>query len=88
MGNKRNIKDIARGFENLLRIEFDKIDYELYADKEHGAGIYPLNEQTKKAIGKVSSKNYQSVLDELLALGKKVEHGQGYNLKRRQIFCE
>ena len=80
------IQDIAQRFDRLLGIDEKYIDYSLHIDAEHGVGFFPLNELTKKAMNKIPNRNYEVILDELIIIAKDIEFGQGYNLRREQIF--
>ena len=80
------IPDIAQRFDGLLEIDEKDMDYSLHIDAEHGVGFFPLNEFTKKAMSKIPDKNYEVVLNELTIIAKDIEFGQGYNLRREQIF--
>ncbi len=80
------IPDIAKRFDKLLGIDEKNINYSLHIDAEHGVGFFPLNESTRKATNKIPRGLYENILDELVTIAKDIEFGQGYNLRREQIF--
>ena len=82
------IPNIAKRFEKLLGIDEKDIDYSLHIDAEQGVGFFPLNKSTRTAMGKISDRNYEIVLNELTIIAKDIEFGQGYNFGREQIFYE
>ena len=81
-----NIQNIAKRFDRLLEIDEKEINYSLHIDAEHGVGFFPINESTIKAMSEISKGLYEIILDDLVTIAKDTEFGQGYNLRREQIF--
>jgi hypothetical protein len=86
MGLGKNIKNIAEEFEKLLNIDESSTNYTFHIDKEQGIFISPSNNKTKEAMKNISREQYKPIFEAMEEIRREVEYGEGYNLRRWQIF--
>lgn len=82
------IQKIAKKFEDALILNEHEMNYSFHIDYEQGVAIKPLNKETETAIRLLPRNFYDNILNNLNRIANDLEPGEGYNLKRYQIFAE